>query len=430
MAKFRYSEDELTWTDVTAALEYSIPGTTAGDDVYVRGISATVSLAAMTGALVAGTNPDGSMTVENLEDGAFSVTVSGSSITAFNGTYTTTTAGTTLTYAGLASGPLHLVKAGYTGTATAGNTITLRNPLAVYDADGGVPFIGFQMTRSGVDLPGETGPTYDVEAADEVFGLAVESTATHAFGAGDGPVSADVIAVAPYVEQVTRFTGTSVALNATANYNTVGGTPFDITNQWGFFKCKIPTSNLARVIQPGNFQQRIGIRANDIEMFFRMADSSAIVFFDSANTYAAGDTIAVLFEVGNNAYPNKIFINKNNTGWASAGTFAVSASSTSPMDYATTVGLRFTGATGSDTWDFSRTVEFVNTAAPDFTDPAVQQTFLKSDGTLADPALSLFVYGQAHRDVYGDAATLNAFATANKGTGPAFSSVTGSITDV
>jgi hypothetical protein len=176
MAKFRYRIDAGSWVDVTASLPYAVPGTTAGNSVDVRGISATVSLAAF--------DPDIEVIEDDLGlvvDATFSVSATDLVVDitappAYVGTYL-------VPLADIANGPVNIIAPVVTGTIGTGNVATATAGVWVYDVAHGTPTITRQWERAdGSDIAGETGTTITQVDLDRALGLNIAETAINTEG--------------------------------------------------------------------------------------------------------------------------------------------------------------------------------------------------------------------------------------------------------
>ncbi len=98
---------------------------------------------------------------------------------AFAGTYTAN-------LPDLDQGPVNLVAPVISGDVTVGGTLNAAQGLWIYDTGAGAPSQGWQWQRGGVDIPGETGPSYTVQAIDLGQALRVVETQTDGFGARSG----------------------------------------------------------------------------------------------------------------------------------------------------------------------------------------------------------------------------------------------------
>ena len=84
--------------------------------------------------------------------------------------------------ADLLNGPVNLVVPGITGLVAEGEVLTAEAGLWAYDTGSGLPVQGWQWRRGGAVIPGATGMTYTVTAADVGPGLTVGQTLTDGFG--------------------------------------------------------------------------------------------------------------------------------------------------------------------------------------------------------------------------------------------------------
>lgn len=82
----------------------------------------------------------------------------------------------------LDQGPINLVAPTISGDVTAGTTLTAAPGLWVYDIGAGAPSQSWQWQRGGIDIPGETGANYLVQAGDVGQPLSVIETQTDGFG--------------------------------------------------------------------------------------------------------------------------------------------------------------------------------------------------------------------------------------------------------
>lgn len=83
----------------------------------------------------------------------------------------------------LLSGPVNLIPPAITGFFAEGEELTATEGLWLYDTGSGLPVQGWQWRRSGTEIPGATGMTYTVTAADVGgAGLTVGQSLTDGFG--------------------------------------------------------------------------------------------------------------------------------------------------------------------------------------------------------------------------------------------------------
>ena len=83
----------------------------------------------------------------------------------------------------LLAGPVALVAPEIQGAVAVGQTLTARDGLWVHDLAAEPVTQSWQWQRTGVDIPGATGPSYVMQAADVTEGLTVIETRSDAYGA-------------------------------------------------------------------------------------------------------------------------------------------------------------------------------------------------------------------------------------------------------
>ena len=118
------------------------------------------------------TLPDNTLVV-NAETGVVDITVTEPQV--FAGTYQVATSD-------LLGGPVNLVPPTLQGVFATGQVLTAADGLWVYDTTAGPVVQSLQWRRGGVDIAGETGPSYTVQAGDSGPGISVIETLTDAFG--------------------------------------------------------------------------------------------------------------------------------------------------------------------------------------------------------------------------------------------------------
>jgi len=118
-------------------------------------------------------SPENTLVV-TAETGQVEITVTAPS--AFAGTWMVDTGD-------LLGGPINLVPPAITGLVSEGEVLTAEGGLWIYDTGSGLPVQGWQWRRGGAVIPGATGMTYTVTAADVGgSGLTVGQTLTDGFG--------------------------------------------------------------------------------------------------------------------------------------------------------------------------------------------------------------------------------------------------------
>jgi len=106
--------------------------------------------------------------------GAIDITITQPAV--FAGTYQADTGD-------LVSGPANLVAPTVSGTPATGQELTAGDGLWIYDTGAGLPSQNWQWQRGGVDIPGETGASYIMQAGDAGPGIGVVETLTDSLGA-------------------------------------------------------------------------------------------------------------------------------------------------------------------------------------------------------------------------------------------------------
>lgn len=89
---------------------------------------------------------------------------------------------TTIEVGDLTGGPINLVPPAIEGTKAPGLTVTARPGLWTYDAEAGAPVRSWHWLRDGAEIPGATGASYVVDAADMTPDLTLREVQTDAFG--------------------------------------------------------------------------------------------------------------------------------------------------------------------------------------------------------------------------------------------------------
>jgi hypothetical protein len=118
-------------------------------------------------------SPENTLVV-TAETSTIEITVSAPA--AFAGTWTVDTGD-------LLGGPINLVRPTISGLFAEGEQLTASGGLWIYDTGSGLPVQGWQWRRGGAVIPGATGMTYTVTAADiGGAGLSVGQTLTDGFG--------------------------------------------------------------------------------------------------------------------------------------------------------------------------------------------------------------------------------------------------------
>lgn len=146
----------------------------------------------------------------------------------YAGTYSTTTAL-------LEAGPVFLVPPAIIGDTTAGSVQTARPGLVLHPADKPVT-ITRQWQRNGAPIPGATGATHTIDAADKGTALTVTETATNADGARSSTSTALAIpaGMAPSNTTTPAITGTlQVGQTLSLSDGTwAGDAPITYARQW------------------------------------------------------------------------------------------------------------------------------------------------------------------------------------------------------
>ena len=170
------------------------PTVTAGGSVSVTaGLGAvTVAGFAPTVTVLPGISGNAGGTVDiTIDDGTFSVTVSGSDYAHQNGTF-----GPFAT-ADLDSGPVLVVAPVISGSAVEGSTLTAAPGLWVHDAADGTTTVTAIWQADGVDISGETGTTYVTVGGDVGAEITYEEEATNDAGARTSDSNGITVIVAP-----------------------------------------------------------------------------------------------------------------------------------------------------------------------------------------------------------------------------------------
>lgn len=125
---------------------------------------------------------DPAVTIATLPDNTFEVSAGNGTVDvvvtdppAFAGTYQADVED-------LASGPVALAPPVISGTLDTGEVLTASAGLWIYGSAATPPSQGWQWQRDGVDIAGETGASYMVQAGDIGMGIRVVETLTDAFG--------------------------------------------------------------------------------------------------------------------------------------------------------------------------------------------------------------------------------------------------------
>ena len=135
---------------------------------------------------------NGSGTVDiNVDDGTFSVTVSGSDYAHQNGTFGP------FNTADLDSGPVLVVAPVISGSAVEGSTLTAEPGLWVHDAADGTTTVTAIWQADGVDISGETGTTYVTVGGDVGAEITYEEEATNDAGTRTSDSNGITVIVAP-----------------------------------------------------------------------------------------------------------------------------------------------------------------------------------------------------------------------------------------
>ena len=136
--------------------------------------------------------PDGTIGIR-LDGGTVTVTVAGSG--AYDGTFTAAATA-------LAAGPVHLLPpsapSGPTAAPLPGDALSARAGLVLHAA-GRVPTVTRRWTRNGLAIPGATGATLVVSAADQGTAIAVTETAANADGSRSATGPALAIPAVPVI---------------------------------------------------------------------------------------------------------------------------------------------------------------------------------------------------------------------------------------
>ena len=169
---------------------------------------------------------NGSGTVDiTVDDGTFSVTVSGSDYAHQNGTFGP------FNTADLDSGPVLVVAPVISGSAVEGSTLTAEPGLWVYDTADGTTTVTAIWQADGVDISGETGTTYVTVGGDVGALITYEEEATNSAGTRTSDSNGITVTAsgAWSTEVVENFIRINSMVNVTAPTSEVVGNKIRIT---------------------------------------------------------------------------------------------------------------------------------------------------------------------------------------------------------
>ena len=160
-----------------------------------------------------------------IDDGTFSVTVSGSDYAHQNGTFGP------FDTADLDSGPVLVVAPVISGPAVEGSTLTAEPGLWVYDTADGTTTVSAIWQVDGVDISGETGTTYVTVGGDVGAEITYEEDATNDAGTRTSDSNGITVTAsgAWSTEVVENFIRINSMVNVTAPTSEVVGNKIRIT---------------------------------------------------------------------------------------------------------------------------------------------------------------------------------------------------------
>ena len=341
----------------------------------------------------------------------------------FAGTYVVSTAD-------LALGPVNLAPPIIEGGTAAGDTVTAVPGLWAYDEAYGPLEFARLWYRGDTIIPEATEDTYVIQPEDVTAGLRHVRIA----GQGVGTRAAEVVVLepAPVVEEPapepTPFAEQGVVFSPDAHLirmADLGPNGTDVL----FFASFTPRTASASgiVMMPGDLG--FGV-AGDQKLRLRLHDGTSAVV-RKGNAIQAGRRCHVLAAARSGG--------DGSTWWRMWSRQGVETEWTEGMSVQLTPGQTLVFAQGSfvvGANDPART--FLDATvfriacwaagpAPDISDPAVRESFVKADGTLEDPATSRLRYGAPRVDLYGSASDYA--AGMNRGTAGNFDTVNGIFTD-
>lgn len=185
--------------------------------------------------------------------------------------------------------PLFLTRPKLQGGATVGEVLTFET--ATIAGQGPITST-YQLLRDGVDVPGETGPTYTVVAGDVGKVLAIRQTAAGALGTRSLKSLPSDPVVASYAINTVRFDGVNNRLNLESGYTGVPASTkvllsFNIfvVGAWPSAGCVLSTNN------DGGLRHQVELLASGAMQFrFRNASNVAVIQFNTVTGSFAADT--------------------------------------------------------------------------------------------------------------------------------------------
>lgn len=318
-----------------------------------------------------------------------------------------------ITTADLSSGPVLLEQGQISGNTAAGGTVDVTRGIWAGDETHGALGFTQQWYRGGTAISGATGTSYVVTQGDIDAGLRLAQTATNA--AGSTTIQMVVLA-APLA-----FTENGVVFKSTRLQRNADLAPAD-NHSVAYFVSLSPNA----VNRQGILRQDATNHGIDIwegQLRFRVpgatAQSRPLTVKQRTNILAiatpdGSDTTVKLYSrfEGETDWSLDSMMTGNGPVDLTFGVFAVGGSPDATSQTLNGTLHRLACWSG---------------LASDFSDTALQEHFLKPDGTLQDPVVSHIAYGTPHVDLYGPAAD---YALGiNNGTAGNFDIVEGTFSD-
>lgn len=165
------TDDTITYTPPAGITGFDTVVYEIADDLDQRS-SGQVNINIVSPELSITVTPDNTLVI-TAETGLIDITVVAPAD--FAGTYQAD-------IADLIQGPINVSPPGVSGTPDPGQVLSAENGLWIHDTAAGTPVRNWQWQRAGVDIPGETGASYLVQASDAGQALSVTETLTDASG--------------------------------------------------------------------------------------------------------------------------------------------------------------------------------------------------------------------------------------------------------
>ena len=393
--------------------------TRATDDVTgLFALSDTVQadlIAVSSGSVTVTDNGSGSVII-SVDEEIGSVTVSGSSLSEQNGTYS-------YDLNDLDLGPVNLVPPVIVNQSdpgqpfVEGDVVEKIDGLWLYRVSDGVPIIANSWKLTGSLLVGETSDTISTTALfTSLGGLSVSESASNA--TGQRSVSVDAIPEPLFDQTMVNIadgvidTGIAADNSSTAFLLAVSGV-----------RIRVDFHRQALIAASNGFRVYLATDEHIWKDINYVGENELL--WGVTDTVGVGDAFNLLVsvEIGR---ARQVAVQKNQGPWVLYSEGDISNSSGIEMDFGSnfTIGLP---TNGEITSGIKRLAFWRGATAPDITDANERSKFFGENGDVKHPSISNHYFGLPLIDIYGNAA--NYTGLINHGSGPNFISATGTYTD-